>query len=82
MRTLTVISAFFICASSGIPQAGPASPYDQIKALAGEWEAQLAGFGKISNTIRLVSNGKAIEETIGTDDDNEVSLYTRLGNGS
>ncbi len=79
MRTLSLVSAFLICASSGIPQSGPASPYDRIKTLAGEWAAQLAGFGKISDTIRLVSNGKAIEETIGTPADNEVSLYTRDG---
>jgi hypothetical protein len=79
VRTLGLVSAFLICASSGIPQSAPASPYDRIKALAGEWEAQLAGFGKISDAIRLVSNGKAIEETIGTPADNEVSLYTREG---
>ena len=78
MRTLGLVAAFFICASYGISQPEPA--YDRIKALAGEWEAQLAGFGKISNTIRVVSNGRAIEETIGTAADNEVSLYTRAGN--
>jgi hypothetical protein len=33
----------------------------------------------MTNTIRLVSNGKAIEETIGVPTDNEVSLYTRDG---
>ncbi len=32
------------------------------------------------DTIHLVSNGKAVEETIGTAADNEVSLYTRDGN--
>jgi hypothetical protein len=34
----------------------------------------------MSDSIRLVSNGKAIEETLGTPADNEVSLYTRDGN--
>ncbi len=50
-----------------------------MKALAGKWEADLPGFGELSNSIRLVSNGKAIEETIGVPADNEVSIYTRDG---
>lgn len=37
------------------------------------------GFGKLTNSIRPVSNGKALEETIGVPADNEVSLYTRDG---
>lgn len=31
----------------------------------------------MTNSIRLVSNGNAIEETIGTPADNETSIYTR-----
>jgi hypothetical protein len=50
-----------------------------LKNPSGEWEAHLPGFGKMTNTIRLVSNGKAIEETIGVPFDNEVSLYTQEG---
>lgn len=30
-------------------------------------------------SIRAVSNGKAIEETLGTASDNEISIYTRAG---
>jgi len=33
----------------------------------------------MTDTIRAVSNGKAIEETIGTASDNETSIYTRDG---
>jgi hypothetical protein len=54
-----------------------ADAFEQLQSLAGEWEAELPGFGKLTNSIHLVSNGKAIEETIGTPTDNEVSLYTR-----
>jgi hypothetical protein len=61
--------------------AEPADPYEQLAALAGEWEANLPGFGKLTNSIRLVSNGTAIEETIGTPADNETSLYTHAGAG-
>jgi len=60
-------------------QAEAPGPYEELAALAGEWEANLAGFGKLTNSIRLVSNGTAIEETIGTPADNETSLYTRAG---
>jgi len=66
--------------------AGPARPhgeaadaFDRFKALAGTWEADSPAGGKLTNTIALVSKGTAIEETIGTPEDNEVSLYTRDG---
>ena len=50
-----------------------------MKALAGEWQADLPGYGQILDSIRLVSKGTAVEETLGTPSDNEVSLYTRDG---
>jgi len=56
--------------------AGASEVYEQLKSLAGEWEAELPGFGKLTSTVRVVSNGKAIEEIIGTPDDNELSVYT------
>jgi len=56
-----------------------ADPFEQMKALAGDWQADLPGFGQILDSIRLVSKGTAVEETLGTPGDNEVSLYTRDG---
>lgn len=53
------------------------SRWVSILALAGTWEADSPAAGKLTNTIALVSKGTAIEETIGTPEDNEVSLYTR-----
>jgi hypothetical protein len=53
------------------------SAFDKLKSLAGEWQAELPGFGIMTNSIRLVSGGKAIEETIGTPAESETSLYTR-----
>ena len=53
------------------------SRWVSILALAGTWEADSPAGGKLTNTIALVSKGTAIEETIGTPEDNEVSLYTR-----
>lgn len=73
MRTVLLLATFAVC---GCAQ----DPIDQVKSLAGEWEADLPGFGKLTSSIHLVSNGKAVEETLGTPADNEVSLYTRDGN--
>jgi hypothetical protein len=53
--------------------------FERMKSLAGEWQAELPGYGQILDSIRLVSKGTAVEETLGTPGDNEVSLYTRDG---
>jgi hypothetical protein len=74
MRPLIFSAALAFCAGA------QADPFDQLKSLAGEWEADVPGFGKLTNSIHLVSNGKAVEETLGTPADNEVSVYTRDGN--
>jgi hypothetical protein len=58
-------------------QPAQTDSFDTLKTLAGEWQAELPGFGTMTNTIRMVSNGRAIEETIGTAADNEVSIYAR-----
>jgi hypothetical protein len=63
---------------AAIAAAGPGQDiaFDKLKALSGEWQTDLPGFGKMSNTIREISGGKAIEETIGTPAENETSIYT------
>jgi hypothetical protein len=78
------IAIWLVLTASGVVSAVPASetpadPFEAMKALAGEWQAQLPGFGPINDSIRLVSKGTAVEETLGTPADNEVSLYTRDG---
>ena len=80
MRAATLLFAALACtaACSGA-RAAPAGAYEQLAGLAGEWEADLPGFGKLTNSIRPMSNGKALEETIGTPADNETSIYTRDG---
>jgi hypothetical protein len=79
MRLVILLAALAFSATAGDGPATPADTFDRLKGLAGEWSADLPGFGRVGNSIRLVSNGKAIEETIGTPLDNEVSLYTRDG---
>jgi hypothetical protein len=80
MRLFNVIlaSALIAPAAGAAPNTGDF--FEQFQALAGEWQAELPGFGKISNRIRLESNGKAIEETIGTPDNHEISVYVRDNN--
>jgi hypothetical protein len=80
MRNVLFFAVVALCAGPGSSQPGQADAFERLKALAGEWEANLPGFGKLTNSIRLVSNGMAIEETLGTPADNEVSIYTRDGN--
>jgi hypothetical protein len=46
--------------------AGAPEVYAQLKSLAGDWEADLPGFGKLTSSVRLASKGMAIEEVIGT----------------
>jgi hypothetical protein len=77
MGTVILLAALTFCARAA--NTNPTDTFERMKALAGEWDADLPGFGKMSDSIRLVSNGKAIEETLGTASDNEVSLYTRDG---
>ena len=78
MRTVIRLVLAFVCVQVGYTQPAPEA-FDAMKSLVGEWEASLEGYGTLTNSIRLVSNGTAIEETIGTSADNETSIYTRDG---
>jgi hypothetical protein len=78
------IAVLLVLTASGVSWAGtepqtPADAFERMKALAGEWQADLPGYGQILDSIRLVSKGTAVEERLGTPSDNEVSLYTRDG---
>jgi len=73
-------AALLLLASFADPgSAQTADAFDHLRSLAGEWHADLPGFGTMTASIRAVSNGKAIEETLGTASDNEISIYTRDG---
>ena len=62
-------------------QVKPASGFDRLKTLVGRWEAAAPKGGTLTNTIRLVSNGTALEETSqGEEHDQMVTLYTADGN--
>ena len=63
-------------------QAQPMSGFDRLKTLVGTWEAPNPQGKTLTSTIRLVSNGTALEETFqSTEDDQMVTLYTPSGKG-
>jgi hypothetical protein len=80
MRIMMLALVLVIGAALARAQPVPVDSFDELKGLAGEWQAELPGFGAMTNTIRMISNGRAIEETIGTAADNEVSIYARDDN--
>lgn len=78
------IPLLLLLTACGVSWAGtasqtPADTFERMTSLAGEWQADLPGYGQILDSIRLVSKGSAVEETLGTPSDNEVSIYTRDG---
>ena len=80
MRVFALV-ALTTCVAGLAPAepAASADSFERMKSLAGDWQADLPGYGQILDSIRLVSKGTAVEETLGTPSDNEVSLYTRDG---
>src|SRR5580658_9614588 len=77
MRKLVALLLFAYFADLAAAQTPDA--FDHLRSLAGEWHADLPGFGAMTTLIRTVSNGEAIEETLGTTTDNVISIYTRDG---
>jgi hypothetical protein len=81
LAVVPLVAALGCCAPVAGERAAAPDGFERLQALAGEWRAELPGFGTLTSSIRLVSNGKAIEETLGTATDNEVSIYSRAGQG-
>jgi hypothetical protein len=82
MRMLAVggIALGLFAAPAG-SQTSPPSGFDQLKKLVGEWQSTDPKGVAFTNTIRLVSNGTALEETFQNSKDNQmVTLYSPDGN--
>jgi hypothetical protein len=79
MRIGILLLALGVGVSAAGSERNAADAFEQLKVLAGDWQADLPGFGAMTNSVRLASNGRAIEETLGTPADNELSVYTRDG---
>ena len=75
------VMAIGLFAARAGSQAKPAHAFDRLKTLVGTWEAASPDGGALANTIRLVSNGTALEETFQSfTDEQMVTLYTADGN--
>jgi len=80
-RFVLGVMAIALFAAPARPQTKPASGFDCLKTLVGTWEAAAPKGGTLTNTIRLVSNGTALEEIFqSTEADQMVTLYTADGN--
>jgi hypothetical protein len=86
MRAMIVISAAAILILGAIAarvdsQPSPANAFDRLKTLVGEWDGTDPTGKHVEDTIRLVSNNTALEETFQSDKDNQmVTMYTPDGN--
>jgi hypothetical protein len=76
---LVVVASLTGSGSRAEDAPAPGDAFTRLQALAGEWQTELPGFGALEDTIRLISKGTAVEETLGTAADNETSIYTRDG---
>lgn len=75
MLAVGAIAIGVLVARAG-PQAKPASGFEQLKTLVGEWQAKSPKGEPFTTTIRLVSNATALEETFQNTEDNQmVTLY-------
>ena len=86
MHKMIVISAAALLALGAIAtrvgsQPAPAIAFDRLKTLVGEWDGTDPTGKQVEDTIRLVSNNTALEETFQSDKDNQmVTMYTQDGN--
>lgn len=78
-RAIAAVALALTVAAGTGAQTRPGSGFERLKTLAGTWEGESPAGGTLTSTIRLVSKGTAIEETIGTPQESEVSLYTADG---
>jgi hypothetical protein len=86
MRTMIVISAAAILTLGAVAarvgsEPAPANAFDRLKTLVGEWDGRDSAGKHVEDTIRLVSNNTALEETFQSDKDKQmVTMYTPDGN--
>ena len=64
------------------PPPAPASPsFDKMKALVGDWKADVPGMGTTSASYKLYSDGTALVEELKTHGDTMVSVYYPTADG-
>lgn len=83
-RALSIVAVVFIAFAAFAIRAGsqakPVAGFDRLKTLVGTWESKSPEGESFTSTIRLVSNGTALEETFQNTKDNQmVTLYSPDG---
>ena len=69
-----------IAAYAQSPAKATDSGFDRLKILVGDWVATGEDGKPFTNSIRLVSNGTALQETFQTDQDNQmITMYSADG---
>jgi hypothetical protein len=75
----TIVVGTFL--AGAVSQASPASGFDRLKTLVGEWQAKSPTGKLFANKIELVSNGTSLLETYQSPEHNQmVTLYSPDGN--
>jgi hypothetical protein len=83
-RVLGLLATTVLSLTALTTHPGPApksnAGFEKLKTLVGTWQSTSPDGGTMTSTIRLVSNGTAIEETFQNSMDNQmVTLYTPDG---
>lgn len=81
-RTYLALSAIgtMLMASQGVAQTKPATAFDNLKGLVGTWEGSSPKGGGLTNSIHLVSDGTAVEESFQSEQHQAmVTLYSADG---
>ena len=75
--TLAVLAiASFVLADEHMHAAAPASPsFEKMKALVGDWKADVPGMGEATANYSLHSDGGALVEELKMHGENMVSVY-------
>jgi hypothetical protein len=81
--TLAVLAvASLVLADDHMHVAAAASPsFDKMKALVGDWKADVPGMGTTSASYKLYSDGTALVEEMKTHGDTMVSVYYPTADG-
>jgi len=74
------VAAVSLLVSHATSETNPVSAFDRMKNLVGTWTAIDPAGGPMTNTVRMVSNGTAIEEVFESGTKHQmVTLYSREG---
>lgn len=79
--TLYLLVALLLLAGSAAPQSKPATGFDRLKSLAGEWEGKAESGKSVRVSYKIISGGSGLLETLAPSDETEMlTVYNPDGN--